>query len=502
MIDLSNPFANAAAIAVSVEGIQPKLGTVLPQVTVIPTVPPGGTSQPFDTADQADILSSLQYVLDGIANNQFLTLNQTQTTAIQNVYTQWSATNPYGTTLPGVVTIPAASLQDTVIAMQAVNYLQTTGLLTTEQDLLSSNGQIQMVSGFAPNGAVTMTIHNQKVICEVPGQNQWAVSNVGNGASWNPLSVGVLETYSDQPIAVDQCYGYVCIFGKQSMEWWADAGNVPMPYVIVPSSAQNIGLAAVFSRAQFMGNLVFLGRFKTGQMHVFMTNGTGVPIIISTTDIDQIINNFPNGQYQDAVASTDDFNGHPVYIITFVSAKRTFMYDGLSGLANPVWTELQSGTAEYQRHMVTLRATLNNGTLGSDWESGNVYFIDPNNYTDNGYIIKREWVSKHVRNEGNIFSVTYLELIMQVGTGAQNTGALTLPETATPHIELFISTDGGNTWSQGESAELGRVGEYRTRVYWRQLGTARDFLFKFRLTDPVPWIVAAGYATIKPGQPD
>jgi hypothetical protein len=149
-----------------------------------------------------------------------------------------------------------------------------------------------------------------------------------------------------------------------------------------------------------------------------------------------------------------------------------------------------------------LRATLNNGTLASDWESGNVYFVDPNNYTDNGYSIKKEWVSKHVKNDGNLFSVTLLELWMQVGTGAQNTGTLVAPNTATPHIELFISTDGGNTWAQGEPMELGEVGRYHTRVLWRGLGTARDFLFKFRCTDAIPFIIADGYATIKPCQPE
>jgi hypothetical protein len=306
-----------------------------------------------------------------------------------------------------------------------------------------------------------------------------------------------METYSDQPLAMDQCYGYAVAFGAQSMEWYQDTGAQPFPYVIIPGAAYQVGLPAIFSRAQFMGNLVFLGRFKTGQMHVFVTNGTGMPVIISDPDIDQIINNFPNGQYQDAVASTDDFNGHPVYILTFISAKRTFLYDGIT----QIWSELQSGTAEYQRHLVTLRATLNNGTLGSDYESGNVYFVDPNNYTDNGFIIKREWVSKHVRNNGNIFAVSYLELAMEVGTGAQK-GNLQIPQTATPHVELFVSTDGGNTWSDPQAAELGEVGQFTTRVYWRQLGTGRDFLFKFRCTDPVPFVVVSGYATIIPGQPD
>jgi hypothetical protein len=49
--------------------------------------------------------------------------------------------------------------------------------------------------------------------------------------------------------------------------------------------------------------------------------------------------------------------------------------------------------------------------------------------------------------------------------------------------------------------ELGEVGRYRTKVFWRSLGEGYDFVFKFRCTDPVPFIVVAGYATISPRTP-
>jgi len=406
-----DPFSNVIAIPVTVQGITPKLGTSQAQPTTIPYCPPAGYAQVFSAADKANITANLAYVINLIDNGVINALNNVQINAISNVYAAWSSATPYGGTVPGAITVPQWGLQNTVITMQAMNYLQTTGLLTTTADLINSNGTIQMVTGFAPNGASTLTIHNQKVLCAVPDQNLWYASNVGNAASWNPLSAGDLETYSDTPLVCDQCYGYVIVFGEQSLEWFQDTGAQPFPYVTIPGAAYQVGLPAVSSRQPFMGNLVFLGRYKTGQMHVMQTNGTGLPVIISNPDIDQIINNFPNGQYQDAIASTDDFNGHPVYILTFPSAKRTFLYDGIT----QVWSELQSGTQEYGRHMTTLRATLNNGSLASDYASGNVYYVDPNNYTDNGYIIKREFVSKHLRQDGNPFSVTFLELNMQVG---------------------------------------------------------------------------------------
>ena len=85
--------------------------------------------------------------------------------------------------------------------------------------------------------------------------------------------------------------------------------------------------------------------------------------------------------------------------------------------------------------------------------------------------------------------------------GAQTTGNPP-PFTSDPSIQLQVSTDGGYTWWDAEPASMGEVGKYSRRVYWRQLGTSRDFVFKFICTDPVPFIITSGYASISPGVPD
>jgi len=61
---------------------------------------------------------------------------------------------------------------------------------------------------------------------------------------------------------------------------------------------------------------------------------------------------------------------------------------------------------------------------------------------------------------------------------------------------LDFSNDGGHTWSS-ESWALadniaGSIGEYKTRVKWNRLGSARDRIFRVKMTDPVKtvWIDA------------
>jgi hypothetical protein len=50
---------------------------------------------------------------------------------------------------------------------------------------------------------------------------------------------------------------------------------------------------------------------------------------------------------------------------------------------------------------------------------------------------------------------------------------------------LQISRDGGRTWGAEMQLRLGKVGEFLSRVSQLGCGTARDFVFKLRITDPV-----------------
>jgi hypothetical protein len=58
---------------------------------------------------------------------------------------------------------------------------------------------------------------------------------------------------------------------------------------------------------------------------------------------------------------------------------------------------------------------------------------------------------------------------------------------------LYISKDGGKTWSDGFTSGIGRVGKYLTRVIFRRLGIAYQMTFKVRVSDPVKIVMIGGY---------
>jgi hypothetical protein len=63
---------------------------------------------------------------------------------------------------------------------------------------------------------------------------------------------------------------------------------------------------------------------------------------------------------------------------------------------------------------------------------------------------------------------------------------------------LQVSRDGGRTFGAEKWVSIGKVGQYLSpRAIWRRLGSARDFVFQFTLTDPVKFTLIGGAASIR-----
>jgi hypothetical protein len=66
-----------------------------------------------------------------------------------------------------------------------------------------------------------------------------------------------------------------------------------------------------------------------------------------------------------------------------------------------------------------------------------------------------------------------------------------------PIMTLQWSDDAGHTWSNPYDKDCGQAGAYKTRVIWRRLGSARDRVFRIRMSDPIPWRIVDAYLFTK-----
>lgn len=66
-----------------------------------------------------------------------------------------------------------------------------------------------------------------------------------------------------------------------------------------------------------------------------------------------------------------------------------------------------------------------------------------------------------------------------------------------PQAMLSWSDDGGFTWKGERWEDMGKTGEYYTRMHWHRLGASRNRVFKMVISDPVKRVLIASHATIE-----
>lgn len=331
----------------------------------------------------------------------------------------------------------------------------------------------------------TVTWMDSYFIGNKPNTQQFYISGQYDGLTWDALDFSSAEANPDNIVAVIADNSNLYLFGSISTEFWNNTGAQDFPYARISGGASEIGLAAVNSLVKYDNTLAFLGKNRAGQVFVARYNGY-VPEKLSTAEIDYIINEYP--AVEDATAFAYNLGGHAMLQINFPAADESWLYDGYS----KVWSRLQS--YGIGRHRAEIGVNFLNKILVSDFENGNLYRLDQNTYTDNGDPIALEIVSKHLSNDDKRSTAHSLQLVMESGVGAI-TG-----QGDNPQVMLSISKDGGHTWGTEQWASFGAIGMYRTRAIWRRLGMARDWAFKFRITDPVKRVIVSANLDIDGGK--
>ena len=339
---------------------------------------------------------------------------------------------------------------------------------------------------FPSTGPASVTFIDGRFIVNDPQTRQFFVSASFDGTTWTPVMFGTKETYSDLLQAVDNNNGTIIMWGTSSVEFWQDVGAVGLPYTLIPGTVQNIGLVALWSRCYMGSSVLFLGVSQEGGIQVYAIDGY-TPKVVSNPDIEQLIDYFTdNFIITDAVALTYAIGSHNFYQLTFPTANRTLLYD----MTSNIWQEVQTGVAVYNRHNGNLGVSFNYRNLISDYSNGNIYYMSDEAYTDNGTAIKRQIATRHLRSNGNEFTLDEVFLDMETGNALQ-TG-----QGSNPQIVLQKSKDGGRTFGYERWKTLGLVGQYLApRVIWRRNGRARDFVFQFTMTDPVQFVIAGSALT-------
>jgi hypothetical protein len=398
-----------------------------------------------------------------VAYNQFQSVDSTGAAIV---------TGTVGTS-SGLVSM-AYSPTQVVLVDGASAYLYTPGSLT-----------FAPISGFTATGARTVTFVGGFFVCEQPGTQNFWVSNAFDGSTWNGLAFAAASADSDKILAVDELNGNLILFMEVGMEFWQNVGANPEPFAPILGAQNKYGLAAIFSRAHCGPAIIFLSQSPEGQVQFVKAQGLSAEVV-SDDDLEHIINGFD--EVSDAVAFSYQKGSHVFYQVSFPTANRSFLFDNSTG----IWSEVQTTESVIPvRHTANLATYYNGQTLVSDYATNQVYSLSDTAYTDNGAIMPREIITRHVLSNHNRIRISLLYLDMETGVGLQ-TG-----QGFDPQIMLQYSKDNGRTWSAERWVSLGKVGLYMTRVLWRRFGSTRVATFRIRMTDPVKFVITQGAIRIR-----
>lgn len=327
----------------------------------------------------------------------------------------------------------------------------------------------------------TCSFINGYFIVQKTASGQFFVSTVYDGTVWPPLNFATAESDPDNLVRVMVDNGMLYLFGEKTTEFWGDSGAADFPFARIGVAGIEWGLAARWSLAKFMDSLIFLRKNRLGSVQVCTVTGSNSQAV-STPELDVQLNSYAG--LENATGFSYMVNGHPFYQINFASANVSWEYDGLT----KEWHQRQTGASG--RHAGEIQVNFLNKPYVTDYASGKLYLIDPSVYTDDGNYIVREFITRHNKS-GHRVKVSQLWLDMETGVGL-NSG-----QGFDPKIMLQLSRDGGHTWGPEIWRSMGKIGKFRVRAIWNALGIGRDWLMKFRVTDPVKTVFVAGWASVK-----
>ena len=374
-------------------------------------------------------------------------------------------------------------------------------------------------------GAVTVCYLDGYFVFNEPNSQKLWITALLDGTSIDPLEFASTEGSPDGLVAVVSNFREVWAFGTNSIEVWYDTGATDFPLQRIQGAFNELGCAAPYSVAKMDNGLFWLGRDRRGEGIVYRANGyTGVRI--STHAVEWQIQQYDD--ISDAIAYTYQQDGHSFYVLVFPSANTTWVYDA----ATQAWHE-RAGfvNGNFTRHRGNCQMAFNNKIVIGDFQNGNIYAFDLEDYSDNGDIQKwlRTWRALPT-GQNNLKRTTQHMMQLDCESGVGLNGYV-LPEViylqtendnfliteasdyliadqetvatqgADPQVMLRWSDDGGHTWSNEHWASMGKIGQYYKRVIWRRLGMTtklRDRVYEVSATDPVKIAIMGAELILSP----
>ncbi len=350
----------------------------------------------------------------------------------------------------------------------------------TSDSYIATTSTLTQISDIDFPGASDVDFIDGYFVISVPNTNEFAISALYDGLTWDPLDFARAEGQPDDIVGIVVDHREIWLMGQETTEVWFNSGNVDFPFERASGTFLQRGLASRDSIAQIDNTLFWVGDDGI----VYRANGYN-PTRVSTHAIEDQINKSIGTT--DLIAFGYSQKGHAQYVLKKPN-QWTFVYDVATGL----WHERCS--CEREDYKVSTFAQAFDRLLAGDDTTGNIYFFDLENpgTEDDGIVVSRMAAPPLFANEESAF-LNALVVDFQRGVGN------TIGQGSDPVVMLRYSDDAGLTWSSEKWRSLGKIGEYRRRARWSRLGTFRQRVLELSISDPVNRVVMGAYVEVERG---
>jgi hypothetical protein len=360
---------------------------------------------------------------------------------------------------------------------------------------IASGGFAYLVEGGNPVGTVTPIVYStdgtpvraasidflkQFFVAALVDSKQITSSNVApNGGAWDG-EAAIKEGYPDNIARVYADNQILWLFGFDTIEPFV--GNPAVGGF--PFASQDVvlkfGCSAPFSVAGANG-----ARFWLWNGAVYGAEGMN-PERISDDGVEEAIGSYAYTADAEGFCQVD--GRHVFYFLSFPTADRTWVYD----MATKSWHErLYFSGGRYGRFRGRVYANAFGKHLVGDYQTGQIFEMTSQSYTDNGQMVRRQRICPYLTDEMRNIRHNRLTIDMDTGVG------LPLPDGfpgVDPQLILRWSDDRGKTWGNEIQEPMGRLGETFQRVVFNQLGSSRiGRVYDVVITDPVPVSINGAY---------
>jgi hypothetical protein len=334
----------------------------------------------------------------------------------------------------------------------------------------------------APRGRFCV-FFNQRILYQ--GENGQVFYSELNDATDIPgLNFFTAESLPDEIVAITTTEDQIWLHGPNSTEVWYDSGDADNPFARIPGGVVYSGCAHPFTALRVDNSVWWVEKDKEGAGIVRRSNGF-TPMRVSTSDVER----FLSGAEEVTAFSYQEEGSIHVQFNTELGSRTL-------DLKTNEWHErawLNEGTGQQERQRQEFHAFVYGQHMVGDYESGKVYRMGLDLYTDAGEPIKRTRRSAHLAKSGQFITVGEVWFDFATGVGLDGEGQGVDP------VVMVRAAPEGVSFGLERTENLGAIGETDAQVRFYDFGIGRKWVFEVSVSDPVFTALSGATARISVG---